>query len=75
MGKVDPKGGARRTGGATGCPRKKKEASLMKEDMTTTTVEVPICFAMFVLVVALTLVVLMLVVPVFIPEPTYSGYY
>jgi hypothetical protein len=43
--------------------------------MNTTTVNFLMCFALFVLVVALTLVALMLVVPLVTPELTPSGYY
>jgi hypothetical protein len=43
--------------------------------MNTTTVNFLLCFALFVLVVALTLVALMLVVPLVTPEQMPSGYY
>ena len=43
--------------------------------MNTMTVNFLMCFALFVLVVALTLVALMLVVPLVTPELTPSGYY
>ena len=43
--------------------------------MNTTPVNFLLCLALFVLVVALTLVALMLVVPLVTPELTPSGYY
>jgi hypothetical protein len=43
--------------------------------MNTTTVKVLTCFALFVVVIALTLVALMLVVPAFTDGLPYSGYY
>jgi hypothetical protein len=43
--------------------------------MNTTTVKVLTCFALLVLVVALTLVALMLLVPVVTPGLPNSGYY
>jgi hypothetical protein len=43
--------------------------------MNRTTVEVLTCFALFVLVIALTLVALMLVVPAVTDGLPYSGYY
>jgi hypothetical protein len=43
--------------------------------MNRTTVEVLTCFALFVLVIALTLVALMLVVPAFTDGLLHSGYY
>jgi hypothetical protein len=43
--------------------------------MDSTTVQILVCFALFVLVVTLVLVALMLAVPMLTQGPTYSGYY